>query len=470
MSGTNALLADFVQNGSEQAFRDLVEAYLNMVYSTALRRVNGNRHLAEDISQQIFIDLAKKAARLPADIRLGGWLYRHTCFTASKALRGESRRKARELHAVELQVIADFTEENLGCVTPVLDEAINQLGAKDRSVVLLRFFEQLDFSSIGSNLGCTEDAARVRLTRALEKLGVFLRRRGVSLSGAALAFLLSAKATVAAPVGLSVKIASIALATSAKAGLSLALIKQACFTKLNLGITSFAGAVAVAAILVSRSHPEPRPDPLPVPKPLTRATRKPTTNPPIVSTPLQSKITAPDINQRLQPAPAPFVAPAPAGVSSIKVASTAPKTGTAPVSPLLKTSASPGTESDGSAVPKTSATNLWPDITNALWLAAMRSNRMNMYPLVSNSLQWRPYNQQQGRTSDPVPGVPTNSLANVPHPLSVRTDLVNESSDLLRIQNTTSRASVLRPNPGSGGVPMSRRPNGRDAAKDNVLP
>src|SRR5438876_10577771 len=99
MTGTQALLAEYVRNGSERAFRELVDSYIRFVFSTALRVLGGNRALAEDISQAVFIDLARKAAVLRADVSLGGWLHRHTCFLARKALRRELRLKARERRA-----------------------------------------------------------------------------------------------------------------------------------------------------------------------------------------------------------------------------------------------------------------------------------------------------------------------------------------------------------------------------------
>src|SRR6266446_207995 len=120
MTGPQALLADYVRNGSDRAFRELVTSYLNFVYSTALRALGGNRPLAEDVSQTVFIDLARKAGGLPADVSLAGWLHRHTCFLAHKALRRELRLKARERRAIELRVIDDYTEENLEDVSAVL--------------------------------------------------------------------------------------------------------------------------------------------------------------------------------------------------------------------------------------------------------------------------------------------------------------------------------------------------------------
>ena len=170
MTDIQRLLADYVNNGSEAAFRELAERYLNLVYSTAVRLVGGDTHLAEDVAQTVFVDLAHLAKNLSREVRLGGWLHRHTCFVAAKTLRGERRRQARERQAIEMNAPPDHLEAHLGQVAPILDEAINRLGAADRTAVLLRFYEQLDFRLVGEALGTSEAAAQKRVTRALEKL------------------------------------------------------------------------------------------------------------------------------------------------------------------------------------------------------------------------------------------------------------------------------------------------------------
>ena len=92
MTDSRQLLADYARNGSEEAFRELVTRYLSLVYSTAIRLVGGDAHLAEDVAQTVFVDLARKARTLPGDVMLGGWLHRNTCFVAAKTMRGERRR------------------------------------------------------------------------------------------------------------------------------------------------------------------------------------------------------------------------------------------------------------------------------------------------------------------------------------------------------------------------------------------
>ena len=223
MTDSQQLLAEYARNGSDAAFGELVTRYVDLVYSTALRLVEGDTHRAEDVAQTVFVDLARVARTLPKDVSLGGWLHRDTCFVAGHAMRGERRRQSRERQAVEMNALENNSEADFSRVAPVLDEAINELGEADRTAILLRFFEQQDFRAVGLALGSNEDAARMRVTRALEKLEGFLKRRGVTTSAASLGVVLTANAVQAAPVGLAVTISTAAalagttLATTATA-------------------------------------------------------------------------------------------------------------------------------------------------------------------------------------------------------------------------------------------------------------
>src|SRR5690349_16650886 len=86
------LLRRFAEEASEEAFAELVARFANLVHSVAIRRTGGDRHLAQDIAQKVFADLARQGGSLPADTLLGGWLHRHTCFVASTVMRSETRR------------------------------------------------------------------------------------------------------------------------------------------------------------------------------------------------------------------------------------------------------------------------------------------------------------------------------------------------------------------------------------------
>jgi RNA polymerase sigma factor (sigma-70 family) len=192
-----------------------VDRYLNLVYSTALRLVNGDAHLAEDVSQTVFADLAGVANSLSKEVKIGGWLHRHTCFVAANTMRGERRRRLRERQAAEMNTLQPDSRTGFSTIAPILDQAINELGEMDRSAILLRFFEQLDFHAVGKALGRDEDAARMRVNRALEKLADALKRQGVTVGTAALALSLPANAVHAAPAGLALSISATAAVTAA---------------------------------------------------------------------------------------------------------------------------------------------------------------------------------------------------------------------------------------------------------------
>jgi RNA polymerase sigma factor (sigma-70 family) len=226
MTETQALLAEFVKSRSETAFRELVARYLNLVYSTAFRLVGNDAHRAQDVAQSVFLHLAQKAHTLKIDSALGGWLHRDTCHVAATLMRSERRRQQRELQAAAMNSTPDHSEANLAALTPVLDEAINQLGEADHAAIVLRFYEQLDLRAIGQALNSSENAAQKRVTRALEALRILLKQRGVALSVAALASMLAANAVTAAPAEIIGVISTSALAGTAKTAGAITTILQ----------------------------------------------------------------------------------------------------------------------------------------------------------------------------------------------------------------------------------------------------
>ncbi|MFZ0825908.1 MAG: sigma-70 family RNA polymerase sigma factor [Verrucomicrobiia bacterium] len=251
MTDSQRLLAEYAKNGSESAFRELVERYLNFVYSTALRLVAGDTHLAQDVAQTVFIGLARKGRTLSTEVMLGGWLHQHTFHVATKVMRTERRRQSREREAVEMNTLPNDSGADLRQVAPMLDEAITQLGSEDRTAILLRFFGQRDFRSVGEALGSNEDAARMRVNRALEKLHSLLKHRGVTLSVAALGAVLTADAVTAAPAGLLGAISSVALASAtAGTGSTLTVLKLMAKTKIKLALATLFVAGAAATLVI----------------------------------------------------------------------------------------------------------------------------------------------------------------------------------------------------------------------------
>src|SRR6266487_555142 len=148
MTDTGELLRQFVKDRSDRAFGDLVKCHVDLVYSTALRKLGGDTHLAQDITQTVFADLARKARSLPPDVVLGGWLYRDTCFRASEAVRKERRRQMREQTAVEMNALNDDSEPQWKQIAPMLDEAMERLSGRDRDAIVLRFLERRDLRTV----------------------------------------------------------------------------------------------------------------------------------------------------------------------------------------------------------------------------------------------------------------------------------------------------------------------------------
>ena len=241
MNESRQLLAEYAE-GSEAAFRELVVRYLDLVYSTAIRLVNGDSHAAKDVSQIVFLDLARAARSLSDEALLGGWLHRHTVFVAAKMMRTERRRQTREKEALDMNTPA---ESNWSEARQVLDEAINQLGAADRTAIVLRFFEGRDFRAVGEALGSNEDAAQKRVTRALDKLNGLLTKRGLKFTSATLAGALSTLAVSAAPAGMAATIGTSVLLAAPHNASALSLIKIMTLSKTQ------AACVAVLALVLA---------------------------------------------------------------------------------------------------------------------------------------------------------------------------------------------------------------------------
>jgi RNA polymerase sigma factor (sigma-70 family) len=258
----SALLRQYAENNSDEAFAALVTRHINLVYSVALRQV-GNPHHAEEITQAVFIILAKKAVQLRHDKALSSWLFQATRLTANNFVRSEARRRRREEEAHMQSVVDESGSEVWPRIAPLLDTAVANLREKDRQVIVLRFYEGRNLREVGLALGASEDAAEKRVSRALEKLRKFFTKKGVSSTTAIIAGAISANSVQAAPVALAKSVMVVAIAKGAAAsGSTLTLIKGAlklmAWTKAKTAIVIGAGLILAAGtttVLLKTVHP-----------------------------------------------------------------------------------------------------------------------------------------------------------------------------------------------------------------------
>jgi RNA polymerase sigma factor (sigma-70 family) len=246
MTDDMELVREYARRHSEDAFAKLVSRHINLVYSVALRRV-GNAHLAEEVAQAVFIILARKAAALGPQTILPGWLCRTARYVSAKALTVQQRRQIREQEAYMQSVLNEPESDAWTRIAPLLDAALAQLGQKDHDAIVLRFFQNKSLHEIGAALGASEDAAKKRVSRALERLRKLFAKRGVVSTTSILAGAISANSVQAAPVALAKTITAMAMTKGAAAsGSTLALIRGA----LKVMAWTKAKTAVIAAVVI----------------------------------------------------------------------------------------------------------------------------------------------------------------------------------------------------------------------------
>lgn len=249
------LLRRYARERSETAFEELVRRRISLVYSAALRQLNNDAHLAEDVTQTVFTDLARKARKLSHHASLTAWLYTSTRFVAANIRRTERRRATREekAHAMNAVSSTQEPEADWSKIRPILDDAIHTLSDDDRESVLLRHFERCSYAEIGARLGLSEDGARMRVNRALEKLHDALSKHGVTSTALALAAALTRDAVGSTPAHLAARVTTTAIAGSANTG-GLGFLLT---SKIQLALAGFLLVVATVTVFNLRhSHTE----------------------------------------------------------------------------------------------------------------------------------------------------------------------------------------------------------------------
>ena len=244
------LLARYSSQKAEDAFAEVVRRHLNLVYSAALRLVRSS-HLAEEISQCTFLELAQHCPDLKPDTILSAWLYKVAHRLALNVLRRESRRRIREQNALDMNTL-HAADSEWNEIAPLLEEAMLALSEADRTAVLLRYFENKPLREVGLEIGVSEDAAQKRITRAVETLRKLLRGRGIAITASSLTVLVSSNAVQAAPVGVINGILSALMTQSAVLHGTAALAKSLFMTTSQKIICSAMVVVAAGSVIHHR--------------------------------------------------------------------------------------------------------------------------------------------------------------------------------------------------------------------------
>jgi len=245
------LVRNYTRQNSESAFAELVRRHINLVYSVAMR-FTGNPGDAEDVTQAVFILLARKAAGLSDRTALTGWLYETTRLTAAGFLRSQNRRRKWEQEAcMQSNLNAPETDNLWRQLAPHLEAAMSRLGERDRMLLALRFYENKTGAEAASLMGIREEAAHKRTARALEKLQRFFAQRGVDSTTAIIASEISANSIQTAPAALAKSVTAVALAKGATTSIStLTLVKGAlkimAWTKAKTAIVASVGILLAA--------------------------------------------------------------------------------------------------------------------------------------------------------------------------------------------------------------------------------
>jgi RNA polymerase sigma factor (sigma-70 family) len=280
MPSDSELLQSYARDRDEAAFAELVRSHIDLVYTAAARRVGGDPHGAAEITQEVFLSLARHAGRLAKHPVLNAWLHTSTRNAAANFLRGERRRAQhhQEAHAMQESDAPDSLAHAWTAIRPELDAALDELAEPDRQAIVLRFFENQSYPVLGARLGLREEAARMRVGRALEKLRGLLARRGIASTSALLGGALSAHGVAGAPAGLAAAVgASVAAASVATPAFGFLYLMST--TKVVVTLAS-AAVIAGVSLVVYRNHigssaatdtavvvvpPAPRSTPKPIP-------------------------------------------------------------------------------------------------------------------------------------------------------------------------------------------------------------
>jgi RNA polymerase sigma factor (sigma-70 family) len=211
------LLEEFATSGSQASFGEIVRRHIDLVYAACKRRVK-DAHLAEDATQAVFAILARRARSITGQTILAGWLYQTARYVSANTLRMESYRRRREVAAARRA----RNRSTPGADLSEIDDALERLSPQERNAILLYYIEGRSHREVGNALGISEEAARKRISRALERLRQYLSPTGGGACSAAALALLLGKLSASAPSALVASTAAAATGAASATATSLA--------------------------------------------------------------------------------------------------------------------------------------------------------------------------------------------------------------------------------------------------------
>ncbi len=250
------LLRRYAETHSEPAFTEFVGRHLNLVYFTAVRGTGGDTALAQDVAQAVFAVAARRAPALIGHATLTGWLHTTTRHIAARARRKELTQQRYQQEAAMHHMITGGSEHDWARLRPVIDDALDELKAGEREAILVRFFEGRPFADMGAAWRVSQDAARMRVDRALEKLRVALERRGIRSVSAALATVLATQGGLAAPAGMIATVSGAALTAAVTPGGVTTFFSIMSGTKIIIGTAAVMAALATGVAVLKHNRAE----------------------------------------------------------------------------------------------------------------------------------------------------------------------------------------------------------------------
>jgi RNA polymerase sigma factor (sigma-70 family) len=258
----NDSLQQYVRTGSSEAFGQIVRMHADAVYSQSLRQLR-DPALAEEVTQRVFILLAKKAGRISQNTVLAGWLFNTTRHCGADLRRAQIRRRKHEQQAMifRAQTQAAPSDNPHADAEPLLNNALTKLGRRDRDAILLRYFHGQSLREVGTTMGISEDAAKQRVSRAVEKLRAWFAGEGLVVpSGMIAAWLGEAVKPAPAHVALNIRIAPLSkpmsmwglLGSKVAAGVMLGTMTIAAAA---VGVKAIADGGALPAVTADQAAP-----------------------------------------------------------------------------------------------------------------------------------------------------------------------------------------------------------------------